>query len=411
MSAKFLIFFLFIFQSAFATISLGIDRLFTPEYEIYIKGKRVGLITNHSAIDAELRSTQHIFKLQNKKKTFTLVALFAPEHGLNGNHYANEEIVTSKDPDGITVYSLYGETRRPTKAMLQNINLLVYDIQDIGSRSYTYISTLFYIMEEAAKLKIPVLVLDRPNPINGIMVDGPMLNSKWRSIVGYINVPYCHGMTIGELASFFNAEYKIGCDLKVIPMKGWKRTMTFHDTELHWIPTSPQIPEASTALYYPATGLLGELEIVNIGIGYSLPFKVVGAPWINALEFTAKLNAQNFSGVYFYPFYFRPFFGRYAKKDCQGVLIKITDPLLFKPVTTQFLLIGILKSLYPKEFEKVFHLSKEKIEMFNKLTGTTEVYRIIKEEKYISWALKGLHQKERAAFLEKRKKYLIKEYN
>ena len=199
--------------------------------------------------------------------------------------------------------------------MLKGIDLLIYDIQDIGSRSYTFLSTLLYVMEEAAKQQIKVMVLDRPNPINGIVMDGPMLEEKWRSFLGYINVPYCHGMTIGELAQYFNGEYKIGCDLEVIPMKGWKRTMSFKDTHLPWVPTSPHVPEAETALVYPVTGILGELGIVNIGIGYTLPFKLIGAPWIQAEAFAEQLNQQQFPGVRFLPFYYRPFYGKFEGEN------------------------------------------------------------------------------------------------
>ncbi|MBA3721272.1 MAG: DUF1343 domain-containing protein [Parachlamydiaceae bacterium] len=393
-----------------APVQLGVDRLFTPQYEKVLRGKQIGLITNHTAVNIQNQSTINLIKKNAANGGYKLKALFAPEHGLTGNQYASEDVQNSKDIDGIPIYSLHGVTRRPTATMLKNITLLIYDIQDIGSRSYTYITTLFYVMEEAAKLKIPVIVLDRPNPINGLVVDGPMLNEKLRSMVGYINIPYCHGMTIGELARYFNSEYRIGCSLTVVPMNGWKRNMTFQDTQLRWIPTSPQIPESNTSFYYPMTGLLGELQLVNIGVGYTLPFKVVGAPWIKATELAQNLNNQKSPGVHFHPFYFRPFFGRYAHENCEGVLISITNPLIYQPVSTQFLMIGTLKNLYPKAFQKAFQLDKDKIEMFNKLSGTTEVYRVIKDEKFITWTLKALDQKERAAFIEKRKKYLLPEY-
>ena len=262
-------------------------------------------------------------------------------------------------------------------------------------------------MEAAAKSGAHVVVLDRPNPINGTTVDGPMLEPKWRSSVGYINVPYCHGMTIGELAHFFNGEYKIGCKLTVVPMEGWQREMSFADTGLTWVPSSPQMPEATTPLYYPTTGILGELQLVNIGIGYTLPFKVVGAPWINADTLAQSLNKQNFPGVYFKPFHYRPFFGRFAHVDCQGVLVCVTDPKTYKPVTTQYLIIGIIKSLYPKQFKEALDASAGRKEMFCKVNGTEEVYRLVKEVKHIVFPLKALHEKERLAFLELRKQYLI----
>ncbi len=400
------------FGSACATpVQVGIDVLLNGEYDTLLKGKRLGLITNQTALNSQRIHTIDLLKSNAKKKGYQLVALFAPEHGITGAAYASAKIADETDPDGIPIFSLHGSSHRPTPEMLQKIDLLLYDIQDIGSRSYTFVSTLFYAMEEAAKHSVPVMVLDRPNPLNGILVDGPILEEQWRSIVGYINVPYCHGMTVGELASYFNKEYNVGCQLTVVPMRGWRRAMTFRDTGLTWIPTSPNIPEATTPWFYPATGILGELQIVSIGIGYTLPFKVVGAPWIDAESFAAKLNAQKFPGVAFIPFHFRPFSGRFAQEDCHGVLLTITDPLRYKPVETQYLLIGILKSLYPGPFAHALEASKGRRDMFAKVNGTDEVYRIISEGQYVVWQLKGLHQKERQAFLQKRKRFLIPTYS
>ena len=368
-------------------VKVGIDRLMQIEYAKLLNGKRIGLITNHTAIGSNFHTTADILKENAEDKGYTLVALFAPEHGIHGASYAFETVEGERDADNIPIHSLYGKTNRPTDEMLKGINMLIFDIQDIGSRSYTYISTMFYAMEEATKQNITFVVLDRPNPINGITVDGPLLEDKWRSSIGYINVPYCHGMTVGELARFFNEEYKIGCTLEIVPMQGWNRAMSFQDTGLAWIPTSPYIPDVSTPFYYPTTGILGELGLVNIGIGYTLPFKVVGAPWINAKQFAAKLNAQKFPGVHFEPFYYRPVYGRFAKEDCQGVLILITDPLAFKPMSTQYLLLGMLKGMYPKQFQEALGAAKKKKETLCKLNGTEEIYRLIAEEKNIVWKL------------------------
>jgi uncharacterized protein YbbC (DUF1343 family) len=238
-----------------------------------------------------------------------------------------------------------------------------------------------------------------------------MLEEKWRSFVGYLNVPYCHGLTVGELAKYFNGESHVGCDLIVIPMQGWQRKMTFEETGLAWIPTSPQVPEAQTTFYYPMTGLIGELQIVSIGVGYTLPFKVIGAPWMDAEHLAKLLNRQNFPGVYFHPFHYTPFFGRFAREQCHGVLIIITDPHSFLPVSTQFLILGVLKTSYPSQFQQaLMKESNERLEMFNKVAGTAEVYRILKEEPYVIWKLRALHQKERALYLQRRKAYLIPEY-
>jgi uncharacterized protein YbbC (DUF1343 family) len=343
--------------------------------------------------------------LQDNADHYKIVALFSPEHGLQGQQYA-WEFVHHGDDKGIPIYSLHGETRRPKPHMLKGIDALIYDIQCTGVRAYTYPTTLFYTMEEAAKLGIEVIVFDRPNPINGLVVDGPMLEEKWRSFIGYINIPYCHGMTIGELATFFNVEYNVGCKLKVIPMKGWKRSMSYRDTGLAWIPPSPYVPEPDTPLFYSSTGILGELHFLNIGIGFTLPFKVVGAPWIQATEFAAKLNGQKLPGVHFQPFHFRPFWGLYKGLDCQGVLIRVTDPHTYRPLSVQYLLLGMLKSLYPKEVLSRLAQNTSK-DLFCKANGTDAVYEILLKEKYPAWKLIELHKAEREAFLEKRKKYLI----
>ncbi len=403
--------FQFIFVSLFflnflqATVELGVDVLFSSEYSKVVHKKKVGLITNQTGINKNLESTIHLFQ---KHEPCTLAALFSPEHGIHGSSYAGEKVYDSRTKRNIPVYSLHGDTRRPTKKMLEGIDVLVFDIQDIGSRSYTYASTLFYVMEEAAKNKIPVVVLDRPNPINGVVVDGPMMQDKFRSFVGYVNVPYCHGMTIGELSLFFNEEYKIGCHLTVVPMEGWKRTMSYKDTGLQWVPTSPYIPEQDTPFFYASTGILGVLEIVNIGIGYTQPFKLIGAPWIKAEEFARHLNEQKLPGVTFLPFYYKPFYGLYKNKDCEGVKIMITDPLRYKPIAVQYLVLGILKTLYPSEIQsKLSSLDQKTKKFFSQVNGNDEIYSLLLSEKYIAWKLIEYDEDKRQAFLEKRKKYLL----
>ena len=262
------VFIIFIFStSLFAKVSLGVD-IFFEEGAQQLKGKKVGLIVNQTSIDSKMRSTLSRFQ----EAGIQVAALFSPEHGLKGHQYAAEKVSHGKEAE-IPVYSLHGEHRRPSQEMLVGLDAIVYDIQCTGVRAYTYQTTLYYAMEEAAKAGILSVVLDRPNPINGLVVDGPMLSVERRSFIGYINVPYCPGMTIGELAKFFNAEYKVGCKLLVIPMKGWKRSMSYRDTGLAWIPPSPNVPEPDTPLFYPVTGLLGELELVSIGIGIYLAFQ------------------------------------------------------------------------------------------------------------------------------------------
>jgi uncharacterized protein YbbC (DUF1343 family) len=389
-----------------ASVELGVDVFFKEKLSDELKGKRVGLITNHTGVDSNMRSTIDLFL--DSAPAIKLAALFAPEHGLTGHAYAFEEVADAKGPSGVPLFSLHGKTRRPTEQMLKGIDVLVYDIQDIGCRSYTYTTTLFYVMEEAARQGIPVIILDRPNPINGLVVDGPMLQKKWRSYIGYANVPYCHGMTIGELACFFNDKYQIGCKLKVIGMKGWERSMSFADTGLAWIPTSPYIPEPDTPQFYASTGLLGELSLVNIGIGYTLPFKVVGAPWIKARQFADKLNQQKLSGVYFMPFHYRPFYGVHKGKDCQGVMILVTNSTTYRPVSSQYMILGVLKNLYPKQvLARLNSLDPSKKELFCKANGNDEMLTLLLQEQYVAWKLILFQKEEREQFLKERKKYLM----
>jgi uncharacterized protein YbbC (DUF1343 family) len=393
-------------QAQGALVELGVDRFFKEGHVARLKNKRVGLITNHTGVSSDLKRTADLFK--EGAGEFKLVAYFCPEHGLNGSAYAFAHIEDSKEASGIPVYSLHGATRRPTDKMLTGIDVLIFDIQEIGVRSYTYAATLFYAMEEAAKRKIKVVVLDRPNPISGVVVDGPMLREKWRSFVGYVNVPYCHGMTIGELARFFNEEYKVGCDLAVIPMRGWQRNMSYKDTGLHWIPTSPYVPEQDTPLFCATTGILGELGCVNIGIGYTLPFKLVGAPWVDGKLFAARLNAQKFPGVTFIPFYYRPMTGLFSGKDCQGVKIVITDSSRYRPLATSYLLIGMLKALYPKQINKALaKLDNARRKLFCQVNGNEEILSLLIKEKYAAWPMIRVDEEERKAFMQKRQKYLL----
>lgn len=388
-------------------VKVGIDVLFENGYDTQLRNKRIGLITNNTAVDAQGIST--LKRLQRYK----IAAIFAPEHGYWGSAYAYEKVSDEQCGD-IPIYSLHGTNRKPTEQQLQDIDVLVFDIQDIGCRSYTYIGTLFYCMEEAAKYKIPFIVLDRPNPTGGKVVDGPLVDDNWRSFIGYVNVPYYHGMTVGELARFFNQEYQVKCDLTVVPMKGWKRGMVFTQTGLNWVPTSPQIPEPDTAFFYPTTGVIGQYSLLSIGIGYTLPFKVVGAPWVDAEKLTAMLNAQSLPGVHFQPFFFKPFFGKYKNEMCQGALIVVTDANTYLPISTQYTIMGVLKNLYPRHFEEAIrhvHSSKQKQEMCHKLNGREEIHNILAEEKYVIWKLREICKKDRETFLPIRKKYLIPDYN
>ena len=391
-------------------VSLGIDVFFSHPIQKRLNQKKIGLLSNAASLNGSLEPSYEAVKRGEGAHGYTLTVLFTPEHGLKAAIPAEHENKTVDSYQGIPVYSLHRFEKKTIKPIIESLDFIVCDLQDIGSRSYTYATTLFHLMEIAAECQKPIIVLDRPNPINGLVVDGPLLQHRWRSMVGYVNVPYCHGMTLGELALFFNEEYHVGASLTIIPMEGWKRSMTFHETGLPWIPSSPNIPESTTPLYYPMTGILGELHCVNIGVGQPLPFRIVTAPWIDAKRFSTHLNAQKFPGVRFIPYHTEPKTGTFAGKECAGVLIVVTDHKKYKPVSTQYLIIGILKSLYPKEFQQAVNASLHRKEMFCKVNGTDEVYTIMTENKYIVWKLKGLHEKERQKFSALRKKYLLPSY-
>jgi uncharacterized protein YbbC (DUF1343 family) len=282
-----------------AAVELGIDVLEQNNYAL-LRGKRVGLVTNQTSVDSRGNKTRVLLH-----QHCNLVALYTPEHGLSGTEKAGRYVKSRKDPlTGLPAYSLYGPTRKPTPAMLRGIDVLVFDIQDIGCRSYTYISTMGKCMEAAAENNIDFVVLDRPNPLGGVRIEGPSVEPSWISFVGQFPVPYVHGLTVGELAKMANDRGWIRdhCNLTVVPMRGWSRSMTWTDTGLHWIPTSPNIPYATTPVYYVVTGMIGELNGAETGVGGRAPFEVIAANWVNAPDFTRYLRSLDLSGVIFTEF-------------------------------------------------------------------------------------------------------------
>lgn len=306
-------------------VELGIDVLAANQFR-GLEGKRVGLITNQTGVSASGRSTVDILK---EAPNVNLVALYAPEHGVYGAELAGDYVASTKDArTGLPVFSLYGPNRKPTPAMLKDIDVLVYDIQDIGCRSYTYISTMGLAMEAAGEAGIEFYVLDRPNPLNGNRVEGMPLDPKFRSFVGQWDIPYVYGLTPGELARMINAQKWITArpKLTIVPMRGWYRNMYWEDTGLSWVPTSPHIPTADTSLFYVITGLVGEGMPVNHGIGYTLPFQLLGRDDFHAFTLADQLNGLKLPGVYFRPAFYKPFYGGLKDKMCQGVQIILTDP-------------------------------------------------------------------------------------
>ena len=284
-------------NSAHAIVDLGIDVLEQSNYAI-LKGKRVGLVTNQTGVNRKGIRTRVLLR-----QNCNLVALYTPEHGLDGTEKAGRYVKSRKDRQtGVMAYSLYGPTRKPTRDMLRGVDVLVFDMQDIGCRGYTYISTMGKCMEAAAENHIPFVVLDRPNPLGGVRIEGPSVESSWISFVSAFPVPYVHGMTVGELAQMVNARGWAGgrCDLTVVPMNGWSRDMMWGDTLLRWIPTSPNIPRANSCSAYVVTGLAGELTGVETGVGGRAPFEMISASWLDADSFTRNLNSLGLKDISFH---------------------------------------------------------------------------------------------------------------
>jgi uncharacterized protein YbbC (DUF1343 family) len=355
------------------TVETGLEMLVKSRFEA-LKGKKAGLITNPTGVDRNLRSgIDLIFNAPGVK----LVSLYGPEHGVRGEYTAGEIIGSSVDPlTGLKVYSLYGSTKKPTREMLAGIDVLVYDIQDIGSRSYTFISTLGLAMEAAAENNIPFIVLDRPNPLGGIRIEGPLVEKEFISFVSQYPIPYIHGLTVGELAMFLNGEgllaNGIRCDLKVIRMSGWKREMSFEETGLPWVPSSPHIPQAVTCHFYPATGILGELYVASIGVGYTLPFQTFAAEWINADSLSQNLNKLNLKGVIFRPVHYKPYYSVSQGKMVHGVQIHLTDKKAAPLSLIQFYIMQETNKLWPEK--DIFSMcDKSRLEMFDKVCGTDKV--------------------------------------
>lgn len=358
-----------------AQVKTGIEVLRDNGFQ-GLEGKRVALLTNPSGVDSQLQSTVDIFC---EAENINLVALFAPEHGVRGDVYAGGKVESGFDDiTGLPVYSLYGSTRQPTDAMLKGIDVVVYDIQDVGTRSYTFISTLGLMMRSCAKLGIEVMVLDRPNPLGGEKIEGPYPREGFYSFVGQYRIPYIYGLTVGELAMLINEEglnrgqkgneEPLKCKLTVIPMEGWTRDMTYDETGLPWVLPSPNIPYAQTAICYPCSGLVGEFNnYLNIGIGYSLPFGTFAAEWIDADELKAELDSYCLDGVAFRTIHYTPFSGSCAGKLIHGVQYYFTNYRIAGMTTIQFYVMQAVNRLYGKD---PFKLSTGRLEMFDKVCGS-----------------------------------------
>jgi uncharacterized protein YbbC (DUF1343 family) len=327
------------------TVLNGIDVLKRDNFKP-LAGMKIGLVTNQTGRD--LTGTPTIDILKNAPNV-KLVALFSPEHGIRGQ--ADEKVNDSVDEKtGLPVHSLYGETRRPKPEQLKDLDGIVYDIQDVGTRFYTYTTTLKNVMEEAAKLGKPIFVLDRPDPINGVSVEGPLADEDKLSFIAAHTVPIRYGMTIGELAQMMNAERKIGADVRVIKMDGWSRSMWFDETGQTWINPSPNMRSLTEATLYPGIGLL-ETTNVSVGRGTDTPFELVGAPWVDGRQLAKYLNERRTRGIRFVPIRFRPIASVFKDQECGGVNIVVTDRSTFDPVRTGFEIAAALRKLYPTDWE------------------------------------------------------------
>ena len=352
-------------------VKTGIEVLKEDKFEV-LKGKRVGLITNPTGVDNNMKSTIDVL---HEAPDVKLVALFSPEHGVRGDAHAGDIVATYTDPKTkVPVYSLYGRTKAPTATMLKNIDILVYDIQDIGCRSYTYISTMGLAMEAAAKNNIEFVILDRPNPLGGLKVEGGLVEDKYISFISQYKIPYIYGLTCGELALLLNGEkmLKNECKLYVVKMDGWKRNMTYEQTGLQWVLPSPHIPQPISAIFYPVSGILGELNFMSIGVGYTLPFQMFAAEWIKAEAFSDKLNALGLEGIYFRPIHVKPFYSTGVGRKLQGVQVHITDYEKAKLSEIQFYIMQEVASLYPGKI--VFNnADSRRYRTFDQVVGSNAV--------------------------------------
>ena len=372
-------------------VQTGLDVLEAQKFAP-LRGKRIGLITNHTGVDTQERSTVQVLA---HAPGVQLVALFSPEHGIAG--HADDNVSSSKDAStGLPVYSLYGDHKRPTDEMLDGIDALVFDVQDAGVRFYTYTTTMGYCMEEAAKKGITFYVLDRPNPIAGDIVEGPMLDADKTAFVAYFPLPVRYGLSVGELAQLFNTENHINVELHVIPMKGWQRNYFFESTGLRWIPPSPNLRTLKGSILYPGLEILQNAG-VSVGRGTEAPFEEFGAPWIDGEEVAAELNAKNLPGLHFANQRFIPVSGLYAGKRCGGVGIKVTDRVAVRSMRMGLEIAEILQKKYPANFETakmVLLLGND--ETVSQLQAGTPPAQII-----AGWA------KDLAAYDQMRRKYFL----
>lgn len=363
--------------AATAQVKPGVEVLRDRNFDI-LQGKRVGLITNPSGVDNTLKSTVDIL---SEAPGVRLKALYGPEHGVRGDVHAGDNVGNSVDAaTGVPVYSIYGKYRKPTAEMLDDVDVLVYDIQDNGCRSFTFISTMGLAMQTCAELGKEFVVLDRPNPAGANKIEGCIVEDSCFSFVSQFPIPYLYGLTPGELATYLNEEGLLPGGVKarltVVPMEGYDRKMSFADTGMPWVLPSPHQPNAESALYYPATGILGELYYVSIGVGYTMPFKLVAADWVDAAELNRRLNALEIPGVMFRPIHIKPFYSTGKGENLQGVEIYVTDAEAAPLTLVQFYVMQELAAMYPDRRVMDTPEAAKRFGMFDKVTGSKQIRRL-----------------------------------
>lgn len=375
-----------------SSVLTGLDVLQKDDFQL-LKGVRVGLITNHTGCNREGVSAVQLFR---DSSAVELTALFSPEHGFEGKLDIPTVDDSKDESTGLRIFSLYGKTRRPTADMLKDVDVLVFDIQDIGCRFYTYISTMGESMLAASEQGKRFVVLDRPNPINGISISGPMLDDGQESFVGFHSLPIRHGMTIGEIARMLNDELQLNLDLKIVECAGWDRKSFWDATGLTWINPSPNMRCLTQALLYPGVGLL-ETTNVSVGRGTDTPFEVVGAPWIHGRKLAATLNRMSLPGVAFVPIRFTPESSKFAGEACEGINLIVTNRNVFQSLKTGFALAASLRQLYPDDWETRAYL---------RLLGNQETFDSVVNGASCDALLK-LSKKGLADFRKRRQNYLI----
>ncbi len=387
-------------------VKCGIDVLKEKNFDL-LKGKKVGLITNPTGVDINLKSTIDIL---HESKEVNLVALYGPEHGVRGDYAAGDYVDFYTDATtNLPVYSLYGKTRKPTPEMLKDIDVLVYDIQDNGCRSYTYISTMGVAMAAAAENNKEFIVLDRPNPLTGNKVEGNLVEEGFETFVSQFKIPYVYGLTCGELAKYLNEEGLLEngakCKLSVVPLEGWKRDMTYEETGLVWIPSSPHVPHKDSPEYYVATGMIGELGVISEGVGYTIPFEVFGEEWIDGKLLADKMNGLGLEGIIFRPITFKPFYGRNAKEELHGVQLHITDLRKLNLMSIQFLFMQVHNEMYPDK--NPFEMANSgRIKFFDNVCGTDKVREIFSKRMCYK-DLEPFLYKDVEKFKEQSEKYFL----